>query len=164
MTSGSSFVFAYGSNMHTADLCRWMSDHGHDASALGVARPAVLDDYALVWNYRSGARKGGAANVQPESGACVHGVALAVSPSGLSALDEKEGHPHRYDRGERPRTVRLAAGGHVDAWVYVVTPAWVQDHRVPPNRAYVDLMIEGARQHALPERWIAHLRTIDVMR
>lgn len=150
-------VFAYGSNMHLGDLARWMRVKG--LGELGAPRvmPAVLPGHRLVWNYYSPPRLGGAANIEPCGHGDLPGVVIEVDARLLEAIDRKEGHPERYCRGDAPRPVRLLADRFVEAWVYVVRPPYRKPHPVPPRRAYLQLMIEGARQHRLPS-W--HLESL----
>lgn len=158
------WVFAYGSNMHLPDLARWLREHGHPAEAPRRAVPARLPDHALAWNYRSRARRGGAANVVRRLGAEVRGVALLVSARLLEAIDHKEGHPNRYDRGAERMVARaLADGSPLDAWVYRVTPAHQIDEDVPPRRGYLGLMIEAAETHGLGEAWLCALRALPTL-
>lgn len=150
-------VFAYGSNMHLPDLRGWMRGRGHgDAEVLSSAA-ATLWGWELVWNYRSPARNGGAANVRERIGAALPGVILEVDDAGLRALDEKEGHPGRYSRGESPVALD-GSGGEAGAWLYVVRPEFRVEGMIPPRRAYLELVLAGARAHGLPE---AHLRELE---
>lgn len=148
-------VFAYGSNMCLPDLARFLREHGHVSSLDVSVHPALLVGHRLVWNYFSPPRNGGAANVEVCEGRDLPGVVLEVDAPLLLSLDLKEGHPHRYARALRP--VRLVAGESVDAWVYAVTPPYREPHRVPPRRAYLELLVEGARAHGLPEWHLAEL-------
>ncbi|MDF1701615.1 MAG: gamma-glutamylcyclotransferase [Planctomycetota bacterium] len=157
------WVFAYGSNMHLLDLRRWLRAQGHaDRGPLRV-EVATIQGFELAWNYRSASRQGGAANTVPRAGAVLRGLALEVDGALLAALDAKEGHPTRYNRGEAPhRAELLRAEGHVAAWLYRVTPAYEMPHDVPPRRAYLDLILEAAEEHDLGADYVAALRSIPV--
>jgi gamma-glutamylcyclotransferase (GGCT)/AIG2-like uncharacterized protein YtfP len=156
-------VFAYGSNMHLADLRRWMVERSYeDARVLG-SRAAYLSGWELVWNYRSPVRKGAAANVQPKTGAVLPGALLEVDVRALAALDRKEGHPDRYRRGPELVDVNLVGGETTDAWLYVVTAEYRQARSVRPRAAYLRLMVEGALQHDLPEWHVEALRRIETV-
>jgi gamma-glutamylcyclotransferase (GGCT)/AIG2-like uncharacterized protein YtfP len=148
--------------MHLRDLSRWADDTGQGPVTIYAVRAAVLEGWALAFNYLSKSRRGGAANVVPTPGERVHGVVLDVDAHTLAVIDVKEGHPHRYSRGERPRGLRLEDGGPVEAWVYRVTEPFEVPGVVPPRREYRDLLVEAAHQHALPSAWLAHLRSIGV--
>ena len=151
------WVFAYGSNMATDDLGHWMALTGNPASGLVRIEPATLPEHRLVWNYRSKSRNGGAANVEPCAGRDLPGVALLVNAAVLNAIDRKEGHPRFYSRGSSPLRVRLLRSDEVGAWVYVAVPGRCSPTPVLPRRAYVQLLIAGARQHGLPASHVAEL-------
>ncbi|RLB54817.1 MAG: hypothetical protein DRJ42_08010 [Deltaproteobacteria bacterium] len=154
-------VFAYGSNMHLPDLRRWMEDRGHGDGNVLNAYQGLLSGWELVWNYRSPARKGGAANVHRRAGVELPGVVLEVDDGGLLALDEKEGHPGRYSRGDAPVTVRVPAG-ETQAWLYVVRAEFRSAEVIPPRREYLDLVLAGARAHRLPKDHLRSLAKVPV--
>ncbi len=156
--AGGTWVFAYGSNMHLPDLARWIASRDLPPPRVQCLRLATLREHAIVWNYRSPGRRGGAANVAPAPGQAVPGVALLVDAATLHAIDRKEGHPARYSRGTTPKALELLTGGSMHAWVYEVTDAWRQPRQVPPRPEYLNLVIEGARRFGLPE-W--HLRILE---
>ncbi len=157
------WVFAYGSNMHLPDLVRWLREQGYEHPGPTRAEAATVEGYELTWNYRSTSRRGGAANAMPRAGGELRGLALEVDQALLLALDEKEGHPTRYDRGEAPiRAQFLRAEGSVRAWLYRVTPTFQVAGDVAPRRAYLNLILEAAAQHELGEPYLAHLRRLPV--
>lgn len=152
-----SWVFAYGSNMHLADLRRWFRMKGRPEGTIVRVEAAELSGWRLVWNYYSRARVGGAANIEPAAGDAVHGAALLVDDVALEGIDAKEGHPGRYDRGSEPRDIRLRSGARVPAWVYVVRPEFHRSPVVAPTREYLELMIGAGREHGLPDAYLAQL-------
>lgn len=153
------WVFAYGSNMHLRDVRRWLRERGYPRAAPAEVVPARIRDFALAWNYRSASRQGGAANVVPCPGAEVRGVALGVDAPLLAAIDRKEGHPTRYDRGGACVAARTLDGGRtLDTWLYRVTPAHTSDRVVPPRAAYLRLLVEAAVEHRLGDDYVALLR------
>lgn len=150
------WVFAYGSNMDLTDFARWCRERRRPAGRIERALPARIEGYRLVWNYHSRARGGGAANVEPLEGAGLYGVALAVCPTALAAIDAKEGHPGRYVR-ERVGATLLDSADRVRAWLYVVAPEHCRPTRVAPTPDYLRVVIGAARRHGLPEAWIREL-------
>lgn len=151
-------IFAYGSNMHLGDLARWLGERDLLHLAPRLATPAVLADHALDWHYHSMSRDGGAANVVAAPGREVRGVVLHACEALLDAIDRKEGHPLRYSRGDTPVVAAcLRTGAPLQAWLYQVTDAFRTDAPVAPRTAYLALMIEAARAHALGADWVAHL-------
>lgn len=157
------WVFAYGSNMHLPDLQRWLREQGYDHPGPSRVEVASVQGFDLAWNYRSASRGGGAANAVPRAGRELRGLALEVDEALLLALDAKEGHPMRYDRGEAPACAELVSTGRsVAAWLYRVTPAFEAPHDVAPRRAYLDLILEAAAQHDLGQHYMTRLRTTPV--
>jgi len=158
-------VFAYGSNMHLPDMARWMRERGLGEPVIRAAEPAVLREHALVWNYRSKTRGGGAANIAPTEGAAIYGVLLEMDANTFAALDRKEGHPGRYSRGDQPRTLWLSERREEAlGWVYEVTPSWRLSGPIWPRPSYLKLMVEAAQHHRLPSAWIDTLAAIPTTR
>lgn len=133
--------FAYGSN-----LCvRQMALRCPDATD---PRPATLADHDWLINER------GVATVEPFDGSLVHGVVWRLSDHDLATLDSAEGVPVRY---RRDRLTVHTDDGPAEAWVYI-------DHRVdpgPPRPGYLERIIDGARHHGLPQRWVDFLKRWD---
>lgn len=143
-------VFAYGSNLDLDDLRRWLRERGYPPHAPAEVHRADLIGWRLVWDYHSPMRQGGCANVEraPDARAALPGAVLHVDDALLAALDHKEGHPERYRRDRLPvRTPR----GAIEAWVYVVTPAWRRSTPVWPRRGYLETVLRGARALGLPD-------------
>lgn len=157
MSGNEHWVFAYGSNMNPDDLRGWLVERGYRADGILQVERAVLPGYRLIWNYYSTTRNGGAANIEPWEGRELPGVALRVDSETFKAIDQKEGHPDYYDRGDSPRTVRLHSGQLVKAWVYVAVPSKCRAYPVWPCRAYLSKVIDAARTHGLPDWHIAEL-------
>lgn len=158
------WVFAYGSNMHLADLRRWLRAHDYPEAGVLEAHAARILDHTLVWNYFSRARAGAAANVTRAQGEMLYGVALRVDDTLLAAIDHKEGHPERYSRGADPHPAELLGDSRrIPSWLYTVTPRYIESRLLHPRRDYLELMLEGAAQHGLPEPWLQHLRSIPTM-
>jgi phage replication-related protein YjqB (UPF0714/DUF867 family) len=133
--------FAYGSNLCVEQMARRCPDATDP-------RPATLADHDWLINER------GVATVEPLPGAVVHGVLWRVSGHDLKTLDSAEGVPVRY---RRDRLVVHTADGPHDAWVYI-------DPRVEagaPRAGYLERVIDGARHHRLPQRWIDFLHRWD---
>lgn len=136
--------FAYGSNLCVQQMAQRCPDAGDP-------RPAVLADHEWLINQR------GVATVEPFAGTQVHGVLWRISDDDLATLDSAEGVPVRY---RRDRLTVHTATGPEPAWVYI-------DHRVdpgPPRPGYLPKIIDGARQHGLPQRWIDFLHRWDPAR
>lgn len=133
--------FAYGSNLCVHQMARRCPDAADP-------RPATLADHDWLINER------GVATVEPFDGAVVHGVLWRLSDRDLDVLDSAEGVPVRYRRDE---LVVHSAAGPGPAWVYI-------DPRVepgPPRPGYLERIIDGARHHGLPQRWVEFLHRWD---
>jgi phage replication-related protein YjqB (UPF0714/DUF867 family) len=133
--------FAYGSNLCVQQMAARCPDAADP-------RPATLADHDWLINER------GVATVEPFDGAEVHGVLWRLSDHDLTVLDSAEGVPVRY---RRDRLVVHTADGPGPAWVYI-------DPRVepgPPRPGYLERIIDGARHHGLPQRWVDFLHRWD---
>ena len=138
------FYFAYGSNLCVQQMARRCPDATDP-------RRATLADHDWLINER------GVATIEPFAGSEVHGVVWQVSDRDLATLDSAEGVPVRYRRDEL--TV-VTDNGPSEAWVYI-------DHRVepgPPRPGYLERILDGARHHELPRRWIQFLERWDPTR
>lgn len=152
------WIFAYGSNMHLADLKRWFRESGQSGGDIARSEAATLADYRLVWNYYAVKRHGGGANVEAAPGSVLHGVALLVDAPTLAGIDRKEGYPHVYNRCSVD--VALRAGPIVRSYLYQVMPVHRRREFIAPTARYLDLLIQGAREHALPEAHLEGLRRV----
>ena len=133
--------FAYGSNL----CARQMAQRCPDATD---PERATLADHDWLINER------GVATVEPSTGGEVHGVVWQVSDRDLATLDSAEGVPVRYRRDELEVSTD---NGTATAWVYI-------DHRVEPGISrpgYLERILDGARHHGLPSRWIQFLERWD---
>lgn len=133
--------FAYGSNLCVQQMSRRCPDATDP-------RPATLADHDWLINER------GVATVERSDGAVVHGVLWRLSDHDLAVLDSAEGVPVRY---RRDLLEVHTDDGPGPAWVYI-------DPRVepgPPRPGYLERIIDGARHHGLPQRWVDFLHRWD---
>lgn len=139
--------FAYGSNMSCARLERRV----RPVRALGAAR---LRDMAWRCNKR-GADGSAKANLVREPGGAVWGVIFELDASAWPELD-------RFEGGYRRIRVRVeAAGGDPLAAQTYASERLIEDAR--PTEDYRRFLIEGAREHGLPEFWRAMLETLPAL-
>lgn len=136
--------FAYGSNLSSARL---------RARLEGVrpAGPARLDDHRFALDKRGhdGSAK---ANVVPHPGEAVWGALYELAHAHLPDLD-------RFEGGYERVTVEVVRreGGLVEAVTYRSTlrvEGWL------PFDWYHAHLVRGAREHGLPEDWIARLEAL----
>jgi gamma-glutamylcyclotransferase len=141
-------TFAYGSNMLTGRL----RERCPSAQPLGVAE---LPGFALRWHKKSKDGSGKCDIVQTgQPGAAVFGVLFAIAREEKSALDKFEGLGNGYDETEI--SVQRGAG-LVTAKAYIATNI---DPTLKPYTWYRALVVAGAKEHALPADYIAHLEAV----
>ena len=84
----------------------------------------------------------------------VHGILWDLSAADERALDDFEGVDEGLYRKEA-LTVTNSAGEPIEALTYVAC-----DGRLGrPERSYIQLILDAARGHKLPDVYLAHLRT-----
>ena len=134
--------FAYGSNMCTNRLRnRVPSCKYYDIGK--------LNGYTLKFNKRSidGSSK---CNAIPSGNAKdeIIGVVFDLDENEKSLLDEAEG------QGYRDTLIQIdTSHGTVTAYMYTAMPNFVDDSLIPYTW-YKDFVLEGAREHNLPEEYI----------
>jgi len=155
------FYFAYGSNMNPVQIRERCPGH----RVIGIAQ---LPDHEIAFPLYSNRWNSGVASAQPRHGAVVWGVLYELTDEDVASLDRFEGFQgpgdqhNVYDRepvnveltrpddGSFPRRVR--------AHMYVARPS----NASPPTREYLDVVLDGARHHALPPDYIEDLRAVEV--
>lgn len=171
MTSDSMKIFSYGSNMCSPRLAARVP------SARFVRR-GYLSGFTLRFHKRGRLDGSGKANMlrTGDDADRVWGVVWEIDPAHKPDLDRAEGLGAGYEeervRVERPgkpetrdsvegrRASRGPDGsGAVDgasdeAWAYVASPDFIDD-RLVPFGWYVDFVVAGAREHALPDPYVA---------
>jgi hypothetical protein len=159
----SDWTFAYGSNMKLASLDTDLRERYGVADSIIESSSATLPGWRLVWNYHSGSRGCGAANIERVGDQDLPGLAIRLTDAGLRALDKKEGHRKDIEQSSYRRyleSIRLQSGAGIDAWVYVARPEKVRESPQWPSRAYRQLLVEGATESSLPEAHIKALKAI----
>jgi gamma-glutamylcyclotransferase len=141
-------LFAYGSNMASAEMQAWCPAHR-------FVGPARLDGFRVELRRRSIRWGGGAADIVPAAGESVWGVLYEVAEEELDRLDEKEGAGFAYRR----RAVEVEReGGPRAAVAYEVVDK--EPSEVPCSREYAELVLAGARERGLPGEWVRELAGI----
>ncbi len=139
--------FAYGSNLNVDDWDAWCQERGEDSGGIHAECSGLLADHRPVYHYRSVSRAAGALDVTPAIGHTTPGMLFRVSDQGWDALDRKEGHPHRYARGEV--IVLREDGGREVAITYRVVPERRQEFTAP-KPVYSELVRQGLLRWGLP--------------
>jgi len=135
--------FAYGSNMASARLLARVPS----ARALGAAR---LADFAWRCNKR-GADGTAKANLERAAGAETWGALYELDAAAFEELDRVEGGYERV--AVEVEHAGVARRAHT----------YVSDRRSDgegPASWYLALVVAGAREHALPEAWIASIEAL----
>jgi cation transport regulator ChaC len=152
--SGALWYFAYGSNMSRAifvDLRR--------IEPL-AARPAWIDGYRLVFDIPVGKGERGVASLATEHGARTHGVLYRLTPEQGEHLDHTEGvHFGVYQR--IAVEVSTAHGDRISAFTY--QSSRTSEGRKPSPR-YLGLLLDGAREHGLPQDYVQFLQSFELAR
>ncbi len=131
-------------------------NRAHMASRAGAIleeRNALLPNYELRFNKKI--RDGSAgANIQPCSGKTVHGVIYKIDESGFRNLDRHEGVPDHYRRIE----VRVTpeGGDPVPAQIYIASRI---AKGLRPAARYLQMILDGAGEHSLPDSYIMEIKT-----
>ena len=142
-----SLYFAYGSNLHLRQFARRCPG----AKPAGRAR---LPDYRLAFTRYSTKRKGGVADIVPEPGAEVWGALYEVDETHLASLDQHEGVPRSYRR----ETILVFDDDAQEREVFTYIAN--RTGRFAPSRMYLDLIVTGAREHKLPEAYVAAIEQV----
>lgn len=143
------YYYAYGSNLST----NFIRDYTPSAA---FVMKADLPNYKVEFRHYSEDFGGGISSIVETPGSLVKGVIYDVEVSELEALDVLESVPQGLYR--RETFVVLGEDGrwyHADLY-RVSTPTGPYT----PSKAYVDYMIEGAREHGLDDEYVGELVAI----
>jgi gamma-glutamylcyclotransferase (GGCT)/AIG2-like uncharacterized protein YtfP len=140
--------FAYGCNM----------DSGFLADLIGLpperGRPARADGWRLAFNKGGEGEHGHrvVANLVADEHRHTLGVVYRLPQEVLPALDAFEDVPVHYRR-ETLWVEPLYRHARQAAIAYVAQPRWVVEEG-RPERAYLNLLLRGARMHGLPFEYL----------
>lgn len=144
--------FAYGSNLHPERLRRRVPSRE-------TVAVATLANHELTFSKRGGDGSGKCA-VLPCDGACVYGVLYRMAAAERPRLDRAEGV---HLGGYRAVDVSVTLGAdEVQALTYLPAMQHI-DPALRPFDWYKAFVVSGARHHALPAAWIAHLDAVSTM-
>ncbi len=141
--------FAYGSNMLTVRL------RGRCPSVMTLGA-AKLNGYELRWHKKS--KDGsGKCDIVPSASpeAYVFGVLYEIADAEKGALDKAEGLGHGYKEIE---IQVLCDGKQMTAKAYQATEI---NHALTPYSWYRALVLAGAKEHHLPDDYIARLAAVS---
>lgn len=143
--------FAYGSNM----LRERLVQRCPSAKAIGVA---IVSEYILKFSKKSKDKSGKATLVKStEPKHQAFGALFQIGFNDLPRLDKVEGRGSGYDRNDAFNVTLLSDGAQAQVTTYIA-PASAVDNSLKPYDWYQALVIAGAKQHQLPDAYIASLR------
>uniref|UniRef100_A0A1B6KQE3 gamma-glutamylcyclotransferase n=1 Tax=Graphocephala atropunctata TaxID=36148 RepID=A0A1B6KQE3_9HEMI len=159
MSSTTFLYFAYGSNL----LMKRIHINNPSASRIGIGK---LKNYRLDFNYKSKRWGGAAATIVPDNGSCVWGALWEIHNDNKSSLDRQEGVSQGVYQVvtaavERPDDTEVQCRTYqlVD-----LPPPLSKGESLPPHRqpskVYLDTIVAGAEESALPSHYIQQLRDI----
>jgi hypothetical protein len=127
----------------------------------GVAK---LPDHRLAFTRRSVTRGCGVADALPEARRSIWGVVFDISELDVGKLNKDEGYrPGRDTNSYWRRGCMVFLDGDEDQPITAETYfAKREMDPPPPNRAYMDLILSGARHWHLPADYIAELEAVEV--
>ena len=148
------WYFAYGSNMQTATF------RGRRGIEFRRALPGCAGGWRLVFDKPPLIPVGESyANIVPDPSTEVMGVLYEIRAADLEHIDLTEGvlvgNYRRVEIAVRP----LSPSAPETLAAFTLT----SERREPtmqPSTRYMDLLIEGAREHGLPDDYVAFLRTV----
>jgi cation transport regulator ChaC len=139
------WYFAYGSNLKRERLKKRIGKWRKE-------RKAILRDYELVFGKGWGGHFTGKANIQKKPKGRVEGVIYLVTEQQLKKLDRREGVPWVYER----ITVKVESEGErIPAETYRMVEMMCP---LKPSRDYLDLVLDGLREHGYDESVIEKAR------
>jgi gamma-glutamylcyclotransferase len=147
MPQNASWYFAYASNMNRAQM-------RSRAPQIFEEINGELKNYELAFNKKVRGGTAGA-NVQPAQGKSVRGVLYRIPEAAYRALDRFEGAPEHYRRIEV--RVTAADGREIAAQVFIATKV---EKGLKPAGHYLQTIVTGAEEHALPADYIENIRAV----
>jgi 2-hydroxychromene-2-carboxylate isomerase/cation transport regulator ChaC len=146
------WYFAYGSNLSQATFT------GRRGIRPLQKRWGWLEGYRLCFDIPIGPGERGVANICSEADACTFGAVYLITPADAEHLDRTEGVDRGFYR-RVPVTVCTQDGDRINAFAY--QSAFRREERKPSLR-YVGLLLEGAREHGLPDDYVRYLESFEL--
>ena len=146
--------FGYGSNLDNADWTKWCHKRGRNPDGLKEIGPAWIDEYFLTFDYYSGSREAGAANLKllASGRAATPGALFEIDEDTLEALDRKEGHPNPKYYQRKIVTAYTADGKAHQVYTYIHYATEENFH--PPSQEYEGLIRNGLERLNLTTNWL----------
>ena len=152
-------VFAYGSNLNSADFARYCREKGIDPFVPQKVCNAQLKEYTISWNVYSKARKGGALNLEKktkEKQKLVCGTIFSLSDEQLAVFDRKEGHPKHYLRTE---VTAICDEKEMQVETYIA-PQCIETRFFYSTENYRAVVIDGLIEQNISQEYIDYFKEI----
>lgn len=144
--------FGYGSNLDT--------EHMRKRCGGRFFTIAYLPNYRLAFTLRCWKWPGGwAADVVSSKDSIVWGAVYELSDSQLERLDKSEGLDRSAYIREKVTVYRPNGKTLLGVWTYFVKAKG----EGKPAKAYIEILIRGARQIRLPQEYIKFLESIETV-
>jgi cation transport regulator ChaC len=151
-TSEPLWYFAYGSNLSQATFT------GRRGIRPLQKRRGWLEGYRLCFDIPIGPGERAVANICAATGARTYGAAYLITPADAEHLDRTEGVGREvYSR--IAVAVCTETGDRLDAFAYQST---FRTEGRKPSLRYVGLLLEGAREHGLPDDYVRYLESLEL--
>ena len=145
------WYFAYGSNLSI--------DRKQDRTgAIRRTERVRLAGYRLTFNKRSNKGDQVYANIIPDAESEVWGVAYCCNPDAFSKLDHCEGVSGGHYRRVSLQ-VEARNGTTFTATTYIAGDDHIVEEQAPRD-GYLQLIVDGAREHKLPADYITMIKDI----
>jgi len=145
--------------MNQEDLNKWCVKKGYTRIKIINPQVARLEGYKLGFNYYSGSRGGGAANLTESTKDIVFGLLIDLNEEDYKKISEKEGAPNYYQ--EIPIVVNINRD-NIHAKSFKVVKSKEKSTFQPPTKEYMQLIIDSAVKYDFPKDYIEKLRGIPV--
>jgi hypothetical protein len=147
MTSDSLWYFAFGANMNSKIFLERRGMHPLSSE------PAELNGYRLVFDHPGiPLVEPSFANVEKREGSKIYGVLYHMTRNEMALLNKMEG-------GGAYQNLDLEVLG-TQSGLKIAHVYWTENTGIThlkPSRRYINVLLEGAKEHNLPKEWIEFL-------
>ncbi|MHB8416896.1 MAG: gamma-glutamylcyclotransferase [Myxococcales bacterium] len=148
--------FIYGSSLSRRAFAEWGVEHGYRLPDFAAAFPARLSGHRLAFDVMSRFWGGATADIVPALDRSVEGVALPLPGAARGLVDHKEGAISGLYEAFAVEVAPLAGGPAVKAVAYRAAASRRLAEQ-PPSPAFLETLLEGAREWKLSESWLHEL-------
>lgn len=135
--------FAYGSNMSTTRIEKRLGP----VKRRGIAQ---LPDYAIAFD-KASTDGSGKTNLVTKKSSEAWGVVFELTPEQMNKLKDLE-------KGYVTKSITVSVGGEsVDVTTFIAAK---RERQLRPTKPYLDYLLEGAREHGLPAKYVRRLERV----